>query len=204
MDDLQTIDIAPVAALVGSRLCHDLVSPLGAISNGLELLAMTGTAPSPELALIAEAVADASARVRFLRIAFGHAGADAMVKGREMVEVVQAVYANSRITLDWTPPADLARAEVRTLFLMLNCLDRAMPMGGTAAVVRTGAGRWQITAESARLAYDPDLWAMLQPGGERAGVTPALVQFALLAEDLHRRDAAAMIEVAENRMLFRA
>ncbi len=38
-------------ALVGSRICHDLVSPLGAIGNGVELLAMAGAMPGPELAL---------------------------------------------------------------------------------------------------------------------------------------------------------
>ena len=43
-----------IAALIGSRICHDLISPIGAINNGLELLTMTGVAQSPELALIAQ------------------------------------------------------------------------------------------------------------------------------------------------------
>jgi histidine phosphotransferase ChpT len=45
-------DIKDTSALLGSRICHDLISPLGAISNGLELLAMSGIASSPEMTLI--------------------------------------------------------------------------------------------------------------------------------------------------------
>ena len=70
-------DEAELASLVAARLCHDLVSPLGAIGNGVELLEMSGDFPgiskSPELALITESVRSARARVRFFRTAFGHA-----------------------------------------------------------------------------------------------------------------------------------
>jgi histidine phosphotransferase ChpT len=65
-----------LTALVGSRICHDLVSPLGAIGNGVELLGLTGIAPSPEMALIVESVENANARLRFFRIAYGAAGTD--------------------------------------------------------------------------------------------------------------------------------
>src|SRR5690606_36320108 len=76
-----------LGALVASRICHDLVNPLGAIGNGVELLALTtgfgpaagpqgaslqGTAGgSPELALIAESTTHAAARARLFRLAFG-------------------------------------------------------------------------------------------------------------------------------------
>ena len=63
-----------LVALVGSRLCHDLISPLGAIGNGVELLTMTATTLSPELQLITESVAAANARIKFFRLAFGRAG----------------------------------------------------------------------------------------------------------------------------------
>ena len=61
-------DPTELAALIGSRICHDLVSPIGAIGNGVELLAMAGAA-GPEVRLIAESVAAANARIRFFRIA---------------------------------------------------------------------------------------------------------------------------------------
>ena len=47
---------ADLAGLVGSRLCHDLISPIGAIGNGLELLELSGSAPTEEIALIRASV----------------------------------------------------------------------------------------------------------------------------------------------------
>ena len=77
-----TLDTTRLAAgelsqLLGSRLCHDLVSPLGAIGNGVELLEMSpdfpGIAACPELQLIAESVSSARARIQIFRVAFGQA-----------------------------------------------------------------------------------------------------------------------------------
>ncbi len=50
-------DKPDLAALVGSRICHDLISPIGAIGNGVELMMMEGAAKGPEMALITESVA---------------------------------------------------------------------------------------------------------------------------------------------------
>jgi histidine phosphotransferase ChpT len=70
-----------LAALVSSRICHDLISPIGAINNGLELLNMSGASPvGPEMQLICDNVKSASARIRFFRIAFGAASDDPVVR----------------------------------------------------------------------------------------------------------------------------
>ena len=57
-------DKPDLTALLGSRICHDLISPIGAISNGVELLLMDNVAKGPEMTLIAESVANANARIR--------------------------------------------------------------------------------------------------------------------------------------------
>ena len=62
------------AALIGSRICHALISPVGAINNGIELIQMTTPSLGPEMAMISERLTNASARIRFFRIAFGAAG----------------------------------------------------------------------------------------------------------------------------------
>ena len=68
------IDNTKLTALVASRICHDLISPIGAIGNGVELLTMeSGGTLRPEFALISESVANANARIRLFRIAFGAA-----------------------------------------------------------------------------------------------------------------------------------
>ncbi|CRK74395.1 hypothetical protein [Nereida ignava] len=62
----QEIQSTPLdlSALVGSRICHDLISPLGAIANGVELMALTGAEQTPEMLLIAESVEAAVTKVR--------------------------------------------------------------------------------------------------------------------------------------------
>ena len=88
-------------ALIGSRICHDLISPIGAINNGLELLEMAGTgaAPGPELALIGQSVESASARIRFFRIAFGAAG-DQTMGQNEVTSILRDLYTASRVEID--------------------------------------------------------------------------------------------------------
>ena len=57
-----TVKTRDLNSLIGSRICHDLISPLGAIGNGLELLSMSGFDGAPEIALIAESVENANSR----------------------------------------------------------------------------------------------------------------------------------------------
>jgi histidine phosphotransferase ChpT len=173
-----------LADLIGSRLCHDLSNPLGAIGNGVELLEMTGGGGGPEMSLIRDAVADALARVRFLRLAFGHAGPDHLTSGREARAAVGDLYRQSRIVPDWTPQGDLPRLQVKLGFLMLLCADTALPMGGRVTVAADGAGRWTLEALSDRIVVDEGLWSVLRFGPAAAGrpLRPAEVQFPLLRE----------------------
>jgi histidine phosphotransferase ChpT len=73
-----------LVALVGSRIAHDLANPLGAIANGVELLALTGQGNSAELQLITESVANATARIKAFRIAFGAAPPGQTVKAADI------------------------------------------------------------------------------------------------------------------------
>ncbi|MCL4674724.1 MAG: hypothetical protein KJZ59_01530, partial [Pararhodobacter sp.] len=81
-----------LAAMIGSRLCHDLVSPLGAIGNGVELLQMT-QAPTPELDLVSEAVKTAQSRIRLFRLAFGVADDAQSVRPETVIEALSALEA---------------------------------------------------------------------------------------------------------------
>ena len=66
-----------LSSLVAARLCHDLISPIGAIGNGMELLQMTEGRGVAELELISDSLATALAKLRFYRLAFGPADAQA-------------------------------------------------------------------------------------------------------------------------------
>ena len=119
-----------LSALVASRLCHDLGNPLGAVSNGVELLQMSGMANSPEMALIADALRDTEARLRFFRIAYGAARPDQHISEREARNILSQMYGAGRITVDWLLTGDLPRHHVKSAFLMIACAEAALPMGG--------------------------------------------------------------------------
>lgn len=179
-DDLAPTDEADtLAALIGSRICHDLVNPVGAISNGVELIAMGGAAPDgPELALVSDSVAHASARLRFYRVAFGVAGPNQMLGRSETALILADSFGGTRLAVDWGVQGDQPRAEVKIAFLLLQCIEAALPRGGEAHVSVAG-GRWRIEATAERIKDDPALWSVLGGGALPPALRPAEVQFAL-------------------------
>jgi histidine phosphotransferase ChpT len=168
-----------LAALIGSRICHDLISPIGAIGNGVELMLMDSGAKGPELSLIAESVAHANARIRFFRVAFGAAGGDARIGRPEVLAILSEVTKGGRLQISWTGPADLARREVKLAFLLIQCLETAMPWGGQIAVSGDGP-RWTVTGTAPRLRIDAALWEVLSNPRAPTDITPAQVHFALV------------------------
>jgi histidine phosphotransferase ChpT len=166
-------------ALLGSRICHDLISPLGAINNGVELLTMSGINAAPEIALIAESVENANARIRFFRIAFGAASANQTVAISEIRSILADMGRGGRLRYQWEPEQDLLRVRVKLAFLLLQCFETAMPWGGNIEVFETG-GHWAIRGQAERQKIEPDLWQMLVDGTADADVTPAHVHFALV------------------------
>tara|TARA_R110002111_G_scaffold55797_5_gene95697 strand:- start:37 stop:633 length:597 start_codon:yes stop_codon:yes gene_type:complete len=167
-----------LAALIGSRICHDLISPIGAINNGLELLSMSGDAGGPEIGLIGESVGSASARIRFFRIAFG-AAADQMVGAAEVLSILRDLYDGSRLTVRWPGDTPHARADVRLVFLSILCLESALPYGGVIEVAHNGP-HWTVTGRADRIAEMDGLWPLLSRDQTPHDLQPAHVQFALL------------------------
>ena len=180
-------DNPDLVALLGSRICHDLISPIGAISNGVELLMMDGGAMGPEIALIAESVANANARIRFFRVAFGASGADQRIGRPEVLSILSDLTRGGRLTIDWRGPADLPRREVKLAFLLIQCLETAMAFGGRITVDMVD-GRWTLNGAAAKLKLDADLWAHLSDPGARGDVTAAQVHFALVPGELSRQN----------------
>lgn len=185
--DPPMIEAERLAALIGSRLCHDLVSPLGAIGNGLELLQLSGDFPgigkSAEMQLVNESVQAARARIRWFRMAFGHAAADQRIALTELAGLLGDADRAGRIRVRLDAPGDLPRTEARMILLAFMCLETAMPWGGTVLVCR-GARGWRLVAESGRIKSDPALWSWLDmAGGQRSRTEPGAseVHFALLS-----------------------
>ena len=177
-----------LAALVGSRICHDLISPLGAIGNGVELLGLEGTEASPELEMIADSVAAANARVRFFRVAYGEAGEEAVVPFGEITGILADMTRAGRLSISWEATEDAPRRLVRLVFLLLQCIESALPRGGRISVTSSGE-RWSLSAEAPRVAVADPLWRLVTAPGGDMPIRPGEVHFALagdVARDLGR------------------
>ncbi|MFK5998271.1 MAG: histidine phosphotransferase family protein [Rhodobacterales bacterium] len=173
-----------LAATIGARICHDLISPIGAISNGLELLALSGSFDSREMALISESVKSANAKVRFLRIAFGSADANALISATEISEILANAYTDPRTKICWTMASPMARLDVQLLFLLILCAEKIAPYGGAITVCKGGHG-FDVIVTGKNLKTDgfldfQDNNLMTQNG-------PSLVQFKLAEAQLAHR-----------------
>jgi histidine phosphotransferase ChpT len=189
--DLSAPDLS---ALVSARLCHDLVSPLGAIGNGIELMQMTGAGRSnAEFALISDSLDNALGKLRFLRVAFGPADAAA----RQSIEEAGAVSAaafQGRFAVTWiTEAADMPRPIAKAIYLALLCLEKSLPLGGTVEV-HAGEDSAGLTVEGRRTAAPPELWAHVLEGRPLPPVGSDAVQFVLLRACL--KEAGGRIEAS--------
>ncbi|QCK88356.1 histidine phosphotransferase [Phreatobacter aquaticus] len=133
-----------LAALVASRVCHDVISPVGAIVNGLELMEDGADASTTELALdlIRKSAKTASARLQFCRIAFGAAGsAGSAIDTRDAQTVATNFLTDDRTSVDWhVPAAYLPKNRVKLLLNMLMLAAGGIPRGGVIKVEATGEG----------------------------------------------------------------
>lgn len=190
-----------LAALIGSRICHDLISPIGAINNGLELLDMSGGMPGPEMDLIQESVGNASARIRFFRVAFGAAGEQEMGRS-EVITILKDLKDGARLDVAWGPMDAQERKMVRMAFLALLCMENAMPYGGRIEI-SVDEDRWLLHGHADKLNIDETLWHILATGDAPSDLRPAQVQFALLPLISADHGRRITTEIAETELKLR-
>ncbi len=190
------LDPIHLAALVGSRICHDLISPIGAIGNGVELMMMDSAGTSgQEMALILESAANANARIRYFRVAFGLCGQDQRIGRGEVQGILNDGAAGGRIKVAWDSPQDLARRDVKLAFLALMCIETALIQGGEV-LVEMGDHGWSLAARAPRMRRDAALWdALAHPNREGAftDIAAGQVHFALLALEAARQHRSVSI-----------
>lgn len=141
--DTQLSDLE-LAALVSSRICHDIISPVGAIANGLEVMEEDSDPAMRDHAmdLIRKSASQASAKLQFARLAFGAAGsAGAEIDLNEAQKVARAVAESDKHTLEWNgPAASLSKDKVKLLLNMITLGLSALPRGGAMKVTISGNG----------------------------------------------------------------
>lgn len=135
MADIFSLTAPELAALLCSRVCHDIISPVGAINNGLELLD-EGGADEDAMNLIRQSARNASARLQFARIAFGAAGSAGMLIDTGDAEAVTTSFLkNEKPELVWTGKrALLPKNKVKLLLNLVLVALAAIPRGGRITV----------------------------------------------------------------------
>ena len=139
--DLNALDLS---ALLCSRVCHDVISPVGAIVNGLEVLEddQDESMRTFALDLIRKSASHASARLQFARIAFGAAGsAGASIDLADAEKVSRGMFSDEKTKLTWSAPQALyPKNKVKLLLNLVMIATSTIPRGGVIDVVVTGDG----------------------------------------------------------------
>lgn len=161
-----------LAAMLCSRVCHDLISPVGAIVNGIEVLDEGKDEETKTFAmdLIKKSAHQASAKLQFCRLAFGAAGsAGAQIDLGDAEKAARGMMEDGKITLAWSLPRQLlAKNRVKLLLNMLMIGAGAIPRGGTLTAEAVGGGDglgFQVTAVGTNAKLAPAVIELLAGTG---------------------------------------
>lgn len=176
-----TIDLR-VAELLTSRLCHDLVGPIGAVGNGLELLGDDEFGMADDaMKLTTSSARQASHILQFFRLAYGMAGARVGADYSAIRDLSAALLETSRSKLDWTAvaaPADAPDGMAKVLLNMIALGHEALPRGGrlkVEIVSAPGSIEARVTAEGQDAHLRPESLAGLQDDVDLDEMTPRSV-----------------------------
>jgi histidine phosphotransferase ChpT len=173
------VESLDLAALLCSRVCHDLISPVGAIVNGLEVMEDDNDQETKAFAmdLIKKSVRQASAKLQFCRLAFGAAGsAGAQIDLGDAEKVARGFLEDDKTSIAWNLPRLLmAKNRVKLLLNMLLIAGQSIPRGGKLVVDPVGEGETMGFRISATGSYAkvPQVVPELLAGGSHNGSVDA-------------------------------
>jgi len=178
--NLEGLDLA---ALLCSRVCHDLISPVGAIVNGLEVMedGKDEETKTFALELIKKSIKTASARLQFCRIAFGAAGsAGAQIDLGDAESVARGFLEDDKTKLAWNVPRVLlAKNRVKLLLNMLVIAGQTIPRGGALTAEAVGSGEtmgFKVTAAGTNAKISPTVPDLLAGGSHGGSVDAHAIQ----------------------------
>ena len=173
-----TLEGLDLAALLCSRVCHDLISPVGAVVNGIEVMEDDADEQTKAFAidLIKKSANTASARLQFCRLAFGAAGsAGAQIDVGDAQTMARGHLEDDRTKIVWNlPRVLLPKNKVKLLLNMLVIAQQTIPRGGVLTVDATGdgeAGGFRVAATGHNARMPQNIADML--GGAHQGAIDA-------------------------------
>ncbi len=178
-----SLDALDLAALLSSRVCHDVISPVGAIVNGLEVLEEEKDAEmrGHALALIKSSANDASARLQFCRLAFGAAGSKgASIDTGDAELVARQLLGKERTTLNWSVPRVLmSKNKVKLLLNLCLLAAGTIPRGGVISVSSSGDDErisFRIEAKGTNARLAANIPALLAGEAEEGAIDARAIQ----------------------------
>lgn len=198
-----------LAGTVSARLCHDLVSPVGAAVNGIDLVRELGPADAAdELAMVAQSAQRAAAVLKFHRLAFGPTSEPASALTRaELRQRAEEVVAGRRVQIGWSAPEGppLPAPVARLACLMLLGARTMLGMSGTLRMVLPSREALPVAviAEGAKAAATADQRRWLA-GAEGPAPDPRQVEFALLGPVAAAAGARLELTEGDGQLALRA
>ena len=193
-----------LSSLISTRICHDLINPIGAISNGLELLEEMQQQSGPEFGLITDSVASANAKLGFFRIAFGDAGPTSELPTALAAKTLNSMFANGRFKARWQVADDpVLRAHAKLVFLLVQSVDSSLPLGGNCTVTRQGDD-WMIDGTGPRISPDEKLWNFLTRGEAIGELSSSDVHFAVARQTADKLGAKISMDAGAAGIAVRA
>ncbi len=183
------------ASLLCSRLCHDLLNPVGAITNGLELLAEEhdDAMRAQCLDLLAESARVSAAKLKFYRLAFGSAGGYGdTVPAPEIKAAVEGMFsASGRLAIEWMLGEDMiAKLPAKVLLNLALIAGEALPRGGTLTLGLESSGGaidLAVRSEGPRLTLDSELRKALRGEAGGADISSRTVAAVMVRELVRSR-----------------
>jgi histidine phosphotransferase ChpT len=188
-----TISAIDLASMLCSRLCHDMLSPVGAMANGLELLAEERDSEMRVriVELLEQSAKTSADKLKFFRLAFGAAGGFGDVVPVDEARSVIEALAGARITLQWNVASPtLPKPAVKVLLNLALFGIEALVRGGTlelGAEVRDGSSEIVVRASGSKIAFDETVGKALDgslPDSELSSRTAPAALIHQLAEGL--------------------
>ncbi|NCT40985.1 MAG: hypothetical protein GW778_04915 [Alphaproteobacteria bacterium] len=183
---MPSIDLR-ILEILTSKVCHDLISPIGAVNNGVEFMQeMSADDAGDAIDLIAFSAQQAAAKLTAYRMAYGSGGADNSIKPEDVYNIIQDIVgAEDKITQDWDKdvpiglneetferPYGFGKILICSLLLAMDCL----PKGGVLSVTNEGDKDFTVIATGTNADFR---------GGTQEALTHAISSDALEAKNVH-------------------